>query len=89
MGDRDGDGSCLPVENDVVGTEGRKVDAGFQVGRAAEEDLPVADLVPRAFVIGLDDFPDPVFDEPQLFHRGNGLDLALHGILYALAAAAS
>ena len=89
MGNRDGHALAGPVDVHIVRTEGGQVDAGLQVGRAAEEDLPVPDLVPGAFVISLHDLAHPVFDQAELLHRGDGLDFPLYGVLHVRAAVAS
>ena len=82
VGNRDGDAFRGQADIDVLRAESLQVDAGFQIGRAAEEDLPVPDLVPGAFVVGLYDLADAVFDEAELFHRGNGLDFPRHRLLH-------
>ena len=89
MGNRDGNALAGPVDVDIVRAEGGQVDAGFQVGRAAEEDLPVPDLVPGAVVVGLHDLAHAVFDQAELLHCGDGLDFPLHGILHGRTAVAT
>ena len=79
MGQRNGHLTRSAVCDDVAGAERRKVDAGLQIGSAAEQDLPVPDLVPFPLVIGLDNLLDPVFHQTELLHGRYGLDFLLQG----------